>query len=86
MNITIKNKFPGIQISAKESCSPEDIENAPDLTIDVFWGIDGVAVIEIRTENLQDQDPNQGPILRVYLNDDPIYENPPFPEEGKDDE
>ena len=39
--------------------------------------LDGVKTIFIDTETLPED--NAGPILRVYLNDEVIYENPKYP-------
>jgi len=39
---------------------------------------DGVSVVHIDT--LGEPEDENGPIIRVYLNDEPIFENPKFPE------
>lgn len=39
--------------------------------------VDGTVVVYIDTPDIpEDKD---GPVIRVYLNDDPIFENPVFP-------
>lgn len=38
---------------------------------------DNVLVLHIDTPHMTED--TNGPILRVYLNDEPIYENPAFP-------
>jgi hypothetical protein len=40
--------------------------------------IDGVIVVLIDTPGLADD--AEGPIIRIYLNDQPLVENPPLPE------
>ena len=56
------------------------MKNAP--TFDIYKSdLDGVLVIHIDTENVPEN--NEGPIMRVYINDDtddPAYANPPMPE------
>jgi len=42
-----------------------------------FSEVDQVPVVHIETENL-DEDPG-GPICRIYLNDEIIWENPVYP-------
>lgn len=41
---------------------------------------DGTLVIQIDTPDI-DEDIN-GPMIRVYLNDDVLFENPPYPVEN----
>ena len=43
--------------------------------------VDGTMVVEIWTNSDADTDAN-GPKIRVYLNDDVLFENPPFPVEN----
>tara|TARA_Y100000817_G_scaffold63366_1_gene47596 strand:+ start:1029 stop:1211 length:183 start_codon:yes stop_codon:yes gene_type:complete len=43
--------------------------------------VDGTMVVEIWTNPDADTDPN-GPKIRVYLNDDVLFENPPYPVEN----
>jgi hypothetical protein len=42
---------------------------------------DGVTVVHVCTEGMPEN--LQGPIIRVYLNDDPIFENPVYPGRAK---
>lgn len=46
--------------------------------IEGYIGIDGTLVIGIDTPNLPEDD--KGPIIRIWLNDDTVYENPPVPD------
>ena len=43
--------------------------------------IDGTMVVEIWTNSDADTDAN-GPKIRVYLNNDVLFENPPYPMEN----
>ena len=46
-------------------------------TFDVYVSSkDGVTVVHIDTIDMPEDD--NGPIIRVYLNDSPIYENPEY--------
>jgi len=40
---------------------------------------DGVNVVYINTDELPEN--KEGPIIRIYLNDEPIFENPSFERE-----
>lgn len=46
--------------------------------VEGYIGTDGTLVIGIDTPNLPEDD--TGPIIRIWLNDDTVYENPPVPE------
>lgn len=65
-------------ISPKEAYQPKDVDEAPDVEINFYYSdVDGTLVVEIETERYLEDD--EGPLLRVWLNDGCIYENPPFP-------
>jgi hypothetical protein len=66
-----------VSMTPKENCDPEDVDIAPDIEITVKYGIDGTVVVEIDTPELPEND--KGPIIRIWLNDDTVYENPPVP-------
>ncbi len=57
----------------------------PKPTFQVYESeIDGVTVVNVDTGELPEN--KHGPIIRIYLNDAVIFENPPFPQEkGADD-
>lgn len=44
---------------------------------------DGTMVIHLDTPNIAEDE--NGPLLRLYLNDDTIYENPPYPGSEEDE-
>ena len=44
--------------------------------INAYIGTDGVLVVHIETRDEAENE--KGPLIRVYLNDGEIYENPPF--------
>ena len=67
-----------VEIEPDEFCSPEDRGRLPKINVRWYWGIDDTPVIEIDTSDL-DSDA-KGPVLRVWLNDDTIWENPPVQE------
>ena len=50
----------------------------PDITVDKA-PTDGTTVVWIDTPDLPEDD--KGPVIRVYLNDEVIFENPPYPGE-----
>lgn len=41
---------------------------------DVYLGVDGVPVVHVNTDHIEEN--SEGPICRVYINDEPIFENP----------
>lgn len=47
--------------------------------------IDGVLLLFVdtggRERSVGISEDENGPLLRIYLNDEPVYENPPFPKE-----
>jgi len=52
----------------------------PFPTFDVYRGAeDKCVVVHVETTGIPENE--KGPILRVYLNDEPIYENPPCDKE-----
>jgi len=65
-----------LQIEADECSAEEDKEITPKFSFNVFWGCDGTPIVEVRTDNMTED--ASGPICRVYLNDEAIYENPKF--------
>ena len=47
-------------------------------TFDVYQSeADGVTVVHVETHGMPED--SRGPVIRVYLNDEPIFENPPLP-------
>lgn len=48
-----------------------------DFTFDVYVGKDGVPVVHVQTEGMPED--SNGPICRVYLNDEVVHENPSLP-------
>ena len=53
-------------------------ESPPRPSFDVYEAeVDGVTVVHVGTTGMRED--CRGPIMRVYLNDEPIFENPPFP-------
>lgn len=70
-----------VEINPNEVCSSEHKGKLPDVELSVYWGSDGTPVIEINTEGL-DED-RHGPILRVWLNNETIWENPEVPTNGE---
>jgi len=58
---------------------PSDTFDIIGLDICVDDGCDGTKVIFIDTPNIP-TDGIKGPVIRIYLNDEPIFENPPLPE------
>lgn len=52
---------------------------APPFEFLIYWGVDGVPVVEIMTERLE-CNPDDSPVCRVYLNDEVLYVNPDLPE------
>lgn len=63
-----------IVIEPNEVCPPEHKGTFPKFELTIYYGQDGTPVIEIDTSNL-DED-KDGPIVRVWLNDSAIFENP----------
>lgn len=43
---------------------------------------DNVFVVHVDTPNLPENE--NGPLIRIYLNDEVIFENPPFPDSCSD--
>lgn len=70
---------------SESNSSPEPaIPNTP--TFNVYHAeIDGVTVVHVDTQGMPEN--SHGPIIRVYLNDEPIFENPPYraPDERSSD-
>ena len=62
--------------AVEKSMEPSD---KPPFEFIVYWGTDGIPVVEIRTDKLPEN--KDGPICRVYMNDHLMYSNPPFEEE-----
>lgn len=54
-----------------------DNEEHPKFEVKVYYGTDGTPVLEIGTEDLGEN--LNGPICRIWLNDETIWENPPVP-------
>lgn len=54
----------------------------PEPTFDVYIGSDGTPVVHVCTEDMDEN--NDGPIIRVYLNDELLFGNPDL--QGDDDE
>lgn len=51
----------------------------PALTFDIYHSeVDGVTVVHVCTDQLPED--AKGPIIRIYLNDEPVFENPALPE------
>lgn len=70
-----------LDLYAPDLADEEDKRITPKLELFIYWSEDGTPILELDTSRL-DCDPDRSPILRIYLNDDVIYENPPFkPEE-----
>lgn len=46
--------------------------------IESYIGIDGTLVVGIDTPRLPEDE--KGPLIRIWLNDETVYENPPVPE------
>jgi len=46
--------------------------------IESYIGIDGTLVIGIDTPDLEENE--LGPLIRIWLNDETVFENPPVPE------
>ena len=46
-----------------------------------FSEADGTMVVEVETKETMEENEN-GPKIRVYLNDDVLFENPPYPVEN----
>lgn len=63
---------------------PELQRILPDISVNITYGEDGTPVIWIGTENLPED--ASGPIVRIYLNDDAIYENPPYSQYEEENE
>ena len=58
-------------------------KNVPPFDFDCYFSlIDGVPVVHVCTENIKED--KHGPICRVYLNDEPIFENPEYQEDNYD--
>lgn len=54
-------------------------------TFDVYFSEkDGVCVVHVETFDMPEND--KGPVIRIYLNDEPIYENPVYPGRKEKDE
>jgi len=52
----------------------------PEPTFDVYESeVDGVTVAHVDTGELPENE--LGPVIRIYLNDTVLYENPKFPKE-----
>ena len=51
---------------------------APGVSVIAYRGKDGTLVIEIEGADARRGENNAGPVLRVYLNDGVIFENPPY--------
>lgn len=49
----------------------------PQPTFDVYYGKDGTLVVHVETHDVPENE--NGPIIRVYLNDEAVFENPPLP-------
>ena len=47
-------------------------------TTEQYTAFDGVHVMHVDTNGIPED--GEGPIIRIYLNDEVIYENPPLPE------
>lgn len=56
----------------------EDIINTIFYYDEYYLHVDGTPVVHVDTTGMS-EDLN-GPICRIYLNDEVIYENPPLPE------
>lgn len=49
-------------------------------TFDVYVSeLDGTLVVHVDTNDMP-EDPNGEPLIRIYLNDEPVFENPLMPE------
>jgi len=55
----------------------------PGLSFHTYTGFDGTLVVHVDTPGVEEDE--KGPKLRLYLNDEAVFENPEFPrsEEGK---
>jgi hypothetical protein len=57
---------------------PETPEENHNITIDVSRSPeDDVMVVFVNTPDIAENE--KGPLIRLYLNDDPVFENPPYP-------
>jgi hypothetical protein len=59
----------------------------PQVIFFLYWGDDGTPIIEIRTEKLPED--HKGPLVRIYLNDALLHENPlwkSMPDDTEEDE
>lgn len=65
--------------SPQPETSPAVVEEGPLYhwpTVQVCYGVDGVCVVHLFTQDLPEDD--KGPRLRLYINDEVVYENPPY--------
>lgn len=60
-------------------CGKYPVQNdKPPFTFNVYYGFDGTPVVHVQTDDLPED--AKGPICRIYLNEEAIYENPPLAE------
>lgn len=52
----------------------QQMNRGPKFEIEKYVGIDGMPVIHVDTNHLTEN--SYGPVCRVYLNDDAVWENP----------
>jgi hypothetical protein len=65
-----------VEFDLSKVVSQADLESAPKIEFLIYYGLDGTLVVELSTSNMEED--KNGPVIRVYLNDGPIYENPPY--------
>ena len=56
----------------------DEVEVAQGVSVIAYRGKDGTLVLEIDGADARNGENEGGPVLRVYLNDAAIYENPPY--------
>ena len=70
--------IPAQRESNGNKLAPDETELALSPTFDVYKAeVDGVTVVHVCTDGLPED--TNGPIIRIYLNDEPIFENPRYP-------
>lgn len=49
----------------------------PEPTFSFYYADDGTLVVHVDTMQIPENE--KGPIVRLYLNDESVFENPPYP-------
>jgi hypothetical protein len=67
-----------VLVNQINTVKPSDTRTVNGVDISVDTGVDGTKVVFVDTPGLPED--FDGPLIRLYLNDEPVFENPPLPD------